>query len=128
VALMRNQPTGEQIAKLPKLVQSYIADLNREVQQLGHRLGDMNDYVTANYPGSNVQVARRGISDDNKDIPLPPDSQVDFYLGAGRRKYSHMIGVTPIRQERDWLRIETSGQLFMRPAGGCNVIEVSTDR
>lgn len=114
--------TPEQFARLPKWAQKEISIHEHHVANLKARIEELND----RHPDSNVLVSSHVYG----DASIPKDSEVDFYLGDGPyRKYQDMISVQHLRTKgRKVLRLSASGQLIVRPTGGCNVIEVTTER
>ena len=64
-----------------------------------------------------------------QDQGLPMDSEIDFYLGDSRQKYRNMITVQHLRtKDRKVLRVSSGGgTLVIKPGGGCNVIQVTTE-
>jgi hypothetical protein len=108
-------------SKLPIWAQTQILTLEGQVRELKAHI----ERLEKEAPDSNVKVSFYGVY---KDYGLPMDSYVDFYLGESRQKYRDMVTVQHLKtKDSKVLRISTSGQLVIRPGGGCNAIEVATE-
>ena len=105
-------------SRLPLWAQRKLEGLERQVEVLQDKVAELK----SPHADSNVKVSD-GI---DQDYGLPPNSIIDFYLGADRRKWSQMITVQHLRTKGSTtLRISAGGgQLVVLPSGGCNVVEV----
>lgn len=109
------------VTRLPQWAQRKLRNLEAQAANLQAHI----DELKSSHPDSNVKVSP-GIRDD---YGLPPDSEIDFYLGDSREKWRDMITVQHLRtKDRKVLRISGNGQLVLLPSGGCNMIEIRTER
>lgn len=114
------KPTEGDRSRLPQWAQRKLEGLEAQIAHWKAHVDELNNA----HPGTNVRLS----SHIYGDTDLPPDSEVDFYLGDDRRKYTNMISVQHVRtKNREVLRISGSGQLTVLPSGGCNVIEIRTE-
>src|SRR5690348_17215308 len=100
--MTRRSDEGD-VTRLPQLAQRRIAGLERQVENLKGQIEALN----SQHPGTNVRLSNHIYGDTD----LPPDSEVEFYLGNGeRRKYHDMISVQHLRtKNRQVLRISGDG-------------------
>jgi hypothetical protein len=113
------QPRGD-VTKLPKWAQTYISNLNSQIESLGGSL----TAVSSEHPKSNVVMQGRHISDP--DITLPPNSSIYFYMDDSSDRLMNMVEVR--HSDKHILLVRASGvSLAIRPVAG-NTIQLEMDK
>ncbi len=108
------------VTSLPVWAQQHIAHIQRRLDEATTRI----EHLSGKHAGSNVQISSHYTY---PDLTLPPDSQIDFYLGKDRQKYRDMISVRHMRSREGVLYVQGGGgYLSVRPVVS-NVVEITLE-
>lgn len=107
--LITDEFADEHMDRLPKWAQEYISNLLNTLEKANNTIDQLNAEKEAEFPNSNVKVSALGIGSRYKDRPLPPDSEIDFYMNGSVQKYDDTIIIRHDRNDSNILYICSYG-------------------